>query len=362
MSTTINKNPFATNSRWNNSAASSAIWPEKPDYSFCRLDWARSALVGTRLYIDGGVGIPYPYGTTKPTLDPNNRLIWVDLDKDFVWQDPPIQSAAKPDNVPSLSWGSTFVPDLSIPKFYIFGGVYNAQNNLSSRYKPPPQDPAGKLFSFDRRTRNGKRSIRGVSASANRGGMTTVDTNRGVGYYLGGYYDPATTASYIGPTWRWLVVNGLLVFNTSNMSWRNETVPGEPTVRGFLNYIPLGLKGVLVWFGGEKYAGGRYNSIGVLNSMSEINIYDIDSGTWHTQTANGNPFLENGDSGDQTPEPRQEGCSVVMTAPDKSSYNIYVYSGMTDHSGIPGHRLNDLWVLSLPSFNWIKLWAGNFAF
>jgi hypothetical protein len=96
--------------------------------------------------------------------------------------------------------------------------------------------------------------------------------------------------------------------------------------------------------------------------MAEIKIYDIDSGTWHTQTANGNPFPQSGDSGDQIPEDRQSGCSVVMAAPDKSSYNIYVYSGTSDQFGIPGKRLNDLWVLSLPSFNWIKLWAGKFAF
>jgi len=195
----------------------------------------------------------------------DNRLIWVDLDKDFEWANPPIQSFAKPDDVPSLSYGVTFVPDLSIPKFYIFGGVYNAFNNKSSRYKPPPQDSTGKLFSFDQRTEEWKEEDTvGFQPAQIAGGQSTVDTNRGVSYYLGGYYNPTTTASLIGPTWRYLTVNGLLVFNSSDMSWRNETVAGEPTMRGFLNYIPLGLKGILVFFGGEKYAGGRYNSAGKL--------------------------------------------------------------------------------------------------
>ncbi|KAF8248455.1 hypothetical protein K440DRAFT_642499 [Wilcoxina mikolae CBS 423.85] len=89
-------------------------------------------------------------------------------------------------------------------------------------------------------------------------GQWTDDTNAGASHYLGGLYNWETTAG-LDPT-SFQVVNGLLVLNYTDMNWRNETVIGDPTVRGFLNYLPIGQSGVLVNFGGERFTN-RHNSV-----------------------------------------------------------------------------------------------------
>jgi len=51
-------------------------------------------------------------------------------------------------------------------------------------------------------------------------------------------------------------------------------------------------------------------------------------------------------------------CSTVAVASDKSSFNIYIYGG---YDGIsPLHTpSDDVYVLSLPSFTWIKVYSGR---
>jgi hypothetical protein len=49
---------------------------------------------------------------------------------------------------------------------------------------------------------------------------------------------------------------------------------------------------------------------------------------------------------------------VVASAPDNSSYNIYIYGGYDglDYSQTPS---DDVYILSLPSFKWIKAYKGT---
>ncbi|KAF8535283.1 hypothetical protein BDD12DRAFT_753031, partial [Trichophaea hybrida] len=183
-------------------------------------------------------------------------------------------------------------------------------------------------------------------------GQWAEDKDGGVAYYLGGLTSDETTSRLNAVTHDQLVVNGLLTLNFTDMSWRNETVPGDPTIRGLMNYIPIGEREILIMFGGERFSEGRYNSASALNNISEIQIYDISTGKWYTQIATGNPDV---------PENRILGCSVVMAAPDNSSYNIYMMGGSTTYTSGVGHFLNDMWILSIPSFNWIKVWAGNLS-
>jgi hypothetical protein len=85
----------------------------------------------------------------------------------------------------------------------------------------------------------------------------------------------------------------------------------------------------------------------VTNDMSQIRIYDVSSKKWISQNATGTP-----DRPDLTPESRFIGCSVIASAPDNSSYNIYIFDGEMQ---LGGPRINDIWVLTLPSFTWIRI-------
>lgn len=78
--------------------------------------------------------------------------------------------------------------------------------------------------------------------------------------------------------------------------------------------------------------------------MTQIYVYDIATRSLTSQVAQG----MNG-----TPGLRYDGCSVVKMAPDNTSYNIYMQGGTNDNE-----TLNDIWVLSIPSFTWIDITTG----
>lgn len=78
--------------------------------------------------------------------------------------------------------------------------------------------------------------------------------------------------------------------------------------------------------------------------MDSIDIYDIEGGTWYTQRASG--FIPSG---------RQQFCAVTATASDNSSYNIIIYGGISWNVDI---AFSDIYVLSMPSFHFIKIDDG----
>jgi hypothetical protein len=51
-------------------------------------------------------------------------------------------------------------------------------------------------------------------------------------------------------------------------------------------------------------------------------------------------------------------CSVLASALDGSSHNIYVYGGY-DGQDSEQSPFNDLYILSLPSFTWKRAYVGN---
>lgn len=74
--------------------------------------------------------------------------------------------------------------------------------------------------------------------------------------------------------------------------------------------------------------------------MDIISVYNIENSTWMEQTASGD-----------IPPPREFTCTVLVPAPDLSSYQIYLFSGMA-HQRV---FLLDMHVLSIPAFHWMKI-------
>lgn len=83
--------------------------------------------------------------------------------------------------------------------------------------------------------------------------------------------------------------------------------------------------------------------------MSNIDIYDIASKKWYTQSTSGGPGVA-----------LAQGCAVMQPAKDYSSFNIYWYGGYDGiHSTNASAWSDDVWVLSLPSFIWKKVSSGR---
>lgn len=60
-----------------------------------------------------------------------------------------------------------------------------------------------------------------------------------------------------------------------------------------------------------------------------------------------------------TPKIRVNPCAVVAAAADGTSYNVYMHGGQNLQPADAQTQLDDMWILSLPSFTWIKVDTGG---
>lgn len=134
-----------------------------------------------------------------------------------------------------------------------------------------------------------------------------------------------------------------------------------PLTNMLVQYVPdYGEKGVLVVFGGESNSDGAIgpDDFSCL-LMSNIHIIDI-AALMDTTPGPGSVripkeqlwYVQN--ATDDVLQPRGESCAVLATAPDKSSHNIYIYAGRNQANNV---YYDDVYVLSLPSFTWTKVYG-----
>ncbi|KAL8929941.1 MAG: hypothetical protein Q9208_001085 [Pyrenodesmia sp. 3 TL-2023] len=187
-----------------------------------------------------------------------------------------------------------------------------------------------------------------------RGPFTQVGNS--TAFYLGGLKSPLGDVVFhaeFDP--KPYPVQGLLVFDENAQSFSNVSTTGlnlHGTVNdGFLTNIEtLGTQGVLVAFGGYTNAPAKPTTFGYYDTddtgtqwpMQNITVYDIATGSWYRQQATG-----------EVPSWRYNGCSVVVSATDRSSFSIYVFGGWGPlaSSNNDGH----VFVLTIPSFKWIRV-------
>ncbi|KAI1422303.1 hypothetical protein F5Y12DRAFT_799738 [Xylaria sp. FL1777] len=204
----------------------------------------------------------------------------------------------------------------------------------------------------------------GVTRYVTYGGAANAPSENKA-WYFGGYSSPSR-----GPIYQPSANNSLNPVNVSDTlitldlstqqseKWSNSTLPsGIPSrANPSVVWVPVGEQGILVVLGGvsyPEYSTVNKTSANVAQSekdsptyMANIDIYDIASGTWYQQPTTG------------APSQLAMGCAVVATAQDYSSYNIYYYGGF---DGLhEDEDFNDsVWILSLPSFMWMKISSGT---
>lgn len=329
------------------------------DYDFCRIEWPRTAVVVDKLYVDGGILWLSPKGKgLKSIREINTRLIEIDISSVINQNNYTVRVISKPTSVSNVGAGQVFLPppwpSPNNGRFYTFGGYFPSFNTSLDTYVQPPKDPQGELVSYD--TKSDKWEKVSMAKDSDQviwpqEGTSVSIPELGLGFYLGGFQNSSTNSVLEADEYR--AVPGFLRLEwdikdpTVPPKWKNESIPFDQTIGGSLVHIPnIGEKGILVKFGGfGVIAGDNIPMTG--NPMGQIYIYDIAQATWHMQTASG------GLDGDGIPTARGYTCNAMVPAKDNSSYNIYVYGG-GGRGG--GDGLDDMWVLSLPSFVWIKFW------
>jgi hypothetical protein len=127
-----------------------------------------------------------------------------------------------------------------------------------------------------------------------------------------------------------------------------------PRASAELVWIPVSSQGVLIAIGGLTKLALWEWSIDLTSSehsssvdfMTSLPVYDIASRTWFIQNTTGEP-----------PSQRARFCSIMTNATDSSSFEIYIYGGTNGTS--TGTSLGDIWVLSVPSFTWTRVYNGD---
>ncbi|KAG8525981.1 uncharacterized protein KY384_000743 [Bacidia gigantensis] len=133
--------------------------------------------------------------------------------------------------------------------------------------------------------------------------------------------------------------NSLAVFDTTDEvhpAWTNLTTH-IPYFNGpATQFVPFGERGVLISIGG--FIDHRSTQ---QRDMSLIQVFDIATQIWSAVLAIGD-----------VPEPRSNFCSALSAASDQSSFQLTIYGGLIE---IYGNTTDELYVLSMPSFQWVKI-------
>ncbi|KAH6672320.1 hypothetical protein B0J14DRAFT_618002 [Halenospora varia] len=300
---------------------------QDPVKNFCRRFGHQSTIVDRKLYIDGGQTNWEGQGNIT-----NPWLLYNDLDVVGAKSGMPQLYANWTHNstIPSVSGGILW-PDSVNKRLYSYGG----------------DNPAGtpveisQFLSYDI-ARNqwdafGTPSVQSVSWG---GGVGVSEL--GKGFVLGGWLSNNSVPGWIGDP---VATSNLIQYDMDQKLWKNSSGPDTtPKAEGVMVYLPASDSGLLVYFGGIIAPSG--NSTTIAANMSTIHIFDISGGKWYTQTAVGT-----------IPQARRRFCAGAAWSPDRSSYNIYLYGGLGFDENGPG--FDDIYILSLPTFTWIKFFDGS---
>ncbi|KAI1380774.1 hypothetical protein F4677DRAFT_441107 [Hypoxylon crocopeplum] len=310
--------------------------------SLCGILDQRSAIVGDRLFFASG---NYTFDDGQPFHN-TSSLYWLPLNSTIDVTGPVDVSLLGSSDLPddTLSGGKdpisggfsgSFFYDRT--SFYAYAGMVGPEANGVNNA----------LWSFN--TTNDTWSlvkVQGgeISFGNNSEGVHASDPRTGSSFYTGGW-ELAFNGTHNGTV-------KFQSFNSDSPQWSFMTattgMQGPDILKGAMVYLRKGQSGVLVAFGGYQtaYRGTEFASWDWdRRPFSDIFIYDIFSNVWYTQKATGD-----------LPSPRTEFCAGVSAAPDDSSFQITIHGGWDQLSGT---AFNDVYVLSIPSFRWIKVDASN---
>ncbi|PYH98088.1 kelch repeat protein [Aspergillus ellipticus CBS 707.79] len=323
---------------------------------YCTRTFHSSIVNNQTLFIDGGE-VRYVETNDSISAYAIRDLQSIDASKSFSNTDSGLfthiekpYNASDPDAYPTfLDEGSSFNDGQTL---FFYGGYISGRDGP----KEVPPIETSKYIQANNWTQNGFGAVPLVRLAE---GGAVVSQNQNKAYYLGGIEDPGGNPNVYGtPDADVQIVSGLLVLDQSTLTWSNlstEDMNDYGTIgAGYVNILDdVGDEGLLVAFGGYKYPVGSKLSLLCAkqknathhNPMEYVTLFNIANQTWYTQQTSGD-----------VPTWRMAGCSIVVAAEDRSSFFIYMFGGMGETTAKSD---GDVYVLSLPSFVWIRVNEGN---
>ncbi|PWY86618.1 kelch repeat protein [Aspergillus sclerotioniger CBS 115572] len=324
---------------------------------YCTRTFHSSIINNQTLFIDGG---EFRYLEDNNTISAYaiRDLQSVDVSKSFSNTDSDLfthidkpYNASDPDGYPTFfDEGSQFNDGQNL---YFYGGY------ISGRDGPKDVAPI-ETWKYNIQNNNWTRDgFGGVPYVRLVEGGAVVSHSQNKAYYLGGVEDPGGNPNVYGTAGADVqIVSGLLSLDQSTLTWSNlstKEMNNYGTIgAGYVNILEdVGDEGLLVAFGGYKYPVGSKLSLLCAeqtntshhNPMEYITLYDIANQTWYRQQSTGD-----------VPTWRMAGCSITVAAADRSSFSIYIFGGM---GATTANSDGDVYVLSLPSFRWIRVNEGS---
>ena len=174
-----------------------------------------------------------------------------------------------------------------------------------------------------------------------------------VGFYFGGLYneDGAKYSYFLPPTNQSQSLLSVRMDTLGHADWGIAPLPENITWRAEAGmvWVPTSTQGILIVIGGVvkpadiNFQVPQDNATQSKTFLHEFPVYDIGSNTWSVQAINPTSQVPN--------LPLAQFCTTVASSADGSHHDIFVYGGW-DSNG--GEANTDVWILSVPSFTWIK--------
>ncbi|KAI9891804.1 MAG: hypothetical protein M1814_002369 [Vezdaea aestivalis] len=319
----------------------------------------QTAIVNGTMFIYGGQA---KASSSQNSDTWNDNLLSLSLSSSFQISSPTLKQLPQPSGPPAVANGYLWN---SFTSLYLYGGLFSDKPVTSPvpystwEYKiassswtehASPKTSAGNFSEPD-----------GVAIQRSAEGAGLSVPQLGKGWYFGGHLDGYTTVgwsqsiariylkSFVEYTFPGYTNNGVKSLGGGKKApdegvWRNITGGGLQDKGGFteradgvLVYIPgWGDEGIIVGL-----AGGTNETF---SQMNVVDIYDIGTSTWYKQATSGT-----------TPAIRVNPCAIAVAAPDGSSIQIHLYGGQNLIPYGDQHQYDDMWILTVPSFTWIKV-------
>lgn len=265
---------------------------------------------------------------------------------------------------PAMVSGSLFHGSFSSPDVWTYGGtIFRGNDTFLDAVNPDAffdQSNIYPLWSFNNDANTWDQFDIGTLTTPNYGSSAEAP-DQGLAFYLHGRTDNGTNIAAKNSGDVQTLLDGMIVIDLVERTSKNVSTDSmkdpQPRLGGGLQYVPgIGESGILVAMGGKVFDGLQpvtSQSRGRLLGFDAVDVFDIASysskskDTWFAQSTSGD-----------IPPSRIDFCTVLASAPDNSSHNIYMHGGRDPTSNQTSYY-DDMYVLSLPSFTWTRMFKGE---
>lgn len=314
---------------------------KNPKDDFCRRFAHQTTVIDDKLYIDGGWVNFDDFQQTHENYS-NTWLAYHDLNhlvsrNSELWPDLNI-SLSKNDSIPSVNGGVLWGDSVN-KRFYVYGGEWNGGF---------AQDPYSLLsydILYDKWDDFGVPDLTPPPKLASYGAGVGV-SETGMGYYLGGWISNASMSGWTQPR---TMSSNFYTYAYDTGKFSQAAGPDKnPRAEGGMVWLPAGDSlGLLVYMGGVLSPNG--NGTEAPQAFDEVFVFDAQGNSWSSQKTTG-----------EIPQNRRQFCVDVAWAPDKSSFNIYLWGGLSVQPPVVNATsFNDIYILTLPSFIWVKAYPDH---